>query len=101
MTKLVASRDEGRAGRAQAPEDHDGHDPTPRPDAGEHHVRRHLEQHVAPEERARAEAVRGGRQPQGFVHRQRGEGNVERVEHVDQIAKAEQRTRRHATLRIT
>ena len=113
MTKLVASVISARAGRAQAPEQHDDHDPAPRAEAGQDHVRRHLEQHVAPEERARAEAVGGRGQAQRLVHGQRGERDVEAVEHVDQVGEADQRHEppgdlahrlefqigRHATLR--
>ena len=83
--------DQGHAGRAQAPEQHDEHDPAPRAQPGEHHVGGHLEQHVAPEERARAEAVGRGAHAQRLVHGQRGERDIEAVEHVDQVGEAEKR----------
>src|SRR2546430_11718279 len=44
--------------RDEPPRDHDARDPPPRPDAREHEVARHLEQHVTNEEDPGAQTVR-------------------------------------------
>ena len=84
-----------RPRRAQSPGDGDQRDPAPRADPRQHRVRRHLEQHVAPEKGAGAEPVSRRRQPQRLVHRQRRDRDVEAVQHIDAVAKTEQWQKPH------
>ena len=89
--KTPCADDHRGADRAKTPGDHDHRDPAPRAYSGHHHVGGHLEQHIAPEECSGAEAIRRRGQTKRLVHRQGGEGNIESVQHVDQVGQAEQR----------
>jgi hypothetical protein len=81
--------DQRGAGGTNPPHRHDDGDPGPRAELGQDQVGGELEQHVAPEERTRAQAIGGSRQAERLVHGQRRDRDVEAVERVDEIAEAE------------
>jgi hypothetical protein len=82
----------GRAGddrgepREDAPGDHDAGDPQPRADLFEDHVARHLEDEIAPVERAEGKPVFAGRDAEIAAHRQRREADVDPVDIGQEIA---------------
>ena len=77
--------------RQDAPRDHDARDPAARADAHEDQVARHLEQRVADEEDAGAEAVDGGAEAEVGVHLQRREADVDAVEPGDDVEQQQER----------
>jgi hypothetical protein len=83
--------DQGGGARKHAPGQDNGREPPPRTDPRQHHVGRHLEQHVAPEEGARSQAVFGRGEAKALVHGQRRDGHVGPVERVDEIANPDKR----------
>ena len=85
------ARDEGHAGRQQAPGDHDARDPPARAHAVHHQVARHLEQRVAQEEQARAQAVGRGRDADVDRHVALGERDVRAIDEADHVGQHQQR----------
>src|SRR5215471_888122 len=84
--------------REQAPGDHDARDPEPGADALQDHVAGYLEEEIAPEERARGEAIGPGREPQRLIHGEGGETEVDAVEIAEKIS--EDRKRQEAQINL-
>lgn len=74
-----------------APREHDARDPPPRPHAREQQIARHLEQRVADEEDAGAEAERLGAEAEVAVHLERREPDVRAVEEVEDVEDEQER----------
>ena len=83
--------DEHHAGRQDRPAHHDARDPAPCAHAMQHHVAGNLEQEVADEEDARAEAVHRVGELQRLLHAQLGESDVDAVEIGRDVAQEQQR----------
>ena len=83
--EAVGAGRESGAARDDPPGDHDAGDPDARADLFEDDVARHLEQHVAPEERAGRHAVPRRVEADILVHRQRGEADIDAVEIAEEI----------------
>jgi hypothetical protein len=71
--------------RNQAPADHHAGDPTPRADAVEDQIARHLQEKIAPEERPGAEPENIRAQAEILIHRERREPDVHAVEIADEV----------------
>ena len=84
--EAVRADREARRRRHQAPRDHDPRQPDARADTIQRQVAGDLEQAVADEEHAGAEAELRRRQPDRLVHRQRGEADVVAIEVVEDVA---------------
>jgi hypothetical protein len=82
---------EGDAGGDRAPQDQDARDPLARADARQQHVRRDLEQEVADEGDAGAEAVDDVGELQRLLHLQLGEADVDTINDRDDVDQEEQR----------
>ncbi len=82
---------EHHARRQEAPGHHDPRDPAARADPQQQQVARHLEQQVADEEHARAEAVDGLVETEIAEHLQLGEGDVDAVEIGGEVAEKQER----------
>ena len=76
--------------RDDAPADHDACDPEPRADALEDQVARHLEQAVAKEEQARAQAERGVGQPEVALQLGGGKPDVHAIDVGDDVAEEDE-----------
>jgi hypothetical protein len=68
------------------PADHDARDPDARPEPGKSEITRDLEQDVADEEDAGAEAEHLRREAEIFVHGEAGEANIDAVEEIHRVA---------------
>ena len=82
---------EGAGGRDRAPDDEDREHPAPRAEAHEHQIGGHLEQRIADEEDAGAEAEDGRREAEIGVHRQRREADIHPVDEADEIEQPDER----------
>jgi len=82
-----------------APRDHDARDPKARADAHEDQIARHLEERIADEEHACAEAVDHGAEPQVGVHLQRREADIDAVEPRDDVEQQQERQEAPPNLR--
>src|SRR6267154_4319855 len=82
---------ERAGGRDCAPAAEDDEYPAPRAHALEHEIRRHLEDQIADEEQARAEAEDRGREREILVHGERGEADIQPVDDADEIEQRHQR----------
>ncbi len=92
--------DEHHAARQDAPRDHDPRDPDPRADAMQDDVARDLEDEVADEEDAGAEAEHGVAELQVAEHLQLREPDVDAVEVVRDVADHQERDEAPADLAI-
>ncbi len=88
--KAVGAGGEG-ATRNDPPCDHDAGDPNAGADFLEDNVARHLEQDISPKEGARRHAVHRRVEPEIFVHRQRGEADVDAIEIAEEIGQDRKR----------
>ena len=82
---------QGHRHRDETPGQHDAENPQPRSYARQKHVRRHLEEEVANEEDAAADAVGILGDAEVLVHRQCGEAHIDAVKKAGDIEHAQKR----------
>jgi hypothetical protein len=80
--ELDRSSDEHHRRRDDAPRDHDPSDPSPRANAGQNEIARHLEEPVAEEENPGAKAIGARAETEIAVHLQRRDRDVRAVQEV-------------------
>ena len=90
--------DEAHGGRHQAPADHDARDPDARAEFMQSEIAWNLEEDVADEKDAGAEAENLRREAEIFVHGKRGEADIDAVEEIDRVAQDEERDQAAARL---
>jgi len=83
--------DEGHGDGDEAPADHDARDPDARAEFLHRQIARHLEQDIAGEKDAGADAEHRRAEAEIVVHGERGEADIDPVEEIDGVAKAEKR----------
>jgi hypothetical protein len=84
--EAIGADREGGTTRDDPPGDHDPRDPEAGADLFENEIARHLEQDIAPEERARSHAVPCRIEADVLVHRQRREADIDAVEVAEEIS---------------
>jgi hypothetical protein len=90
--------DEAHGGRHQAPADHDARDPDARAEFVQSEIARNLEEDIAHEKDAGAEAEDLRREAEIFIHGERGEADIDAVEEIDRVAEDEKRDQAPARL---